>query len=104
MTQKLIIAPDGTEQYLDLTPEEEAEKALSDQEAAEEQVVVAAEIARQESINSDPGYVDLVNKLKTMTPAQWADYLTNNMTTLAQARIVIYRMGLALMAMARSLP
>lgn len=72
--------------------------------------LAAPEIAKQAAANrlatikADAGYTALIEQLKTATPAEWSTYLTNNMTTLAQARTVVYRMGLALMALARQLP
>lgn len=59
------------------------------------------EIVRVGAINDDTGLQDLVARLKSATPAQWASYLQANLVDLASARTIIYRMGLVLMLLAR---
>jgi len=48
-----------------------------------------AEEARLASYDQDAGQLDLLNRLRTATPAQIDTWLTNNVTNLAQARAVL---------------
>jgi hypothetical protein len=102
MTTKLVVGASGA-QEVELTPEEEAQRIVDAEKHATRLAADAAIAVRLDSVKADAGLQDLANKLKTMTPAEWNDYLTNNMTTLAQARVVVYRMGLALMLLARQI-
>ncbi len=49
----------------------------------------ALEAVREATITSDAGRVDLLSRLRTATAAQIDTWLTNNVTTLAQARTVL---------------
>lgn len=50
--------------------------------------IVSAE-NRKSALSSDAGYIDLLNRAKTATPQQIDNWLTSNVTNLAQARSVL---------------
>lgn len=47
------------------------------------------EQARAATFRADAGRIDLLDRLKTATPAQIDTWIDNNMTTIAQARTII---------------
>jgi len=88
--------------WLDAVQTKPTQQEVTDQIAVLE-AASGVESTRESGIVANTDYLDLVGKLKTMTPAQWQSYLTTNMTNLTEARVIVYRMGLALMLLARSL-
>ncbi len=65
----------------------------------------AARLAREAALKSNADYSDLVGKLKTSTIPEWQSYVTSNTVGLPiETRTLLYKMGLALMALARQLP
>jgi len=50
--------------------------------------VASAESSRVASIIADPGRIDLLDRLRTATPAQIDAWIDNNVTTIAAARAV----------------
>jgi len=82
-----------------------AEEQLADDNAEVVAFLSAPAAAAQEAetradeIVAAPGFADIDTNLKTMTPAEWDAYLTANMTTLEEARAIVYQLGLILMAM-----
>lgn len=89
-------------EWLDQVQTKPTEQEIIDEMAALDDAA-SVEETRMASVKGDAGFQDLLDKLKTMTPAEWQTYLDNNLTNIASAKVVIYRMGLALMLLARGL-
>lgn len=69
-------------------------------EVARLDALAATESQRIASVRQDTEFVDVLNKLTSMTPAQWKA-ITDNISDLNQARTMFYRMGLVLMLLAQ---
>lgn len=53
------------------------------------QTEASAEASRVNSIRTDSGRIDLLNRLKTATPAQIDSWIDTNVTNIASARTVL---------------
>jgi hypothetical protein len=75
-------------EWLDATTTKPTEQEVLDK-IAELNAATDAENTRITGFKNDTGQMDLANRLNTATPAQIDTWLTNNVTTLAQARTVL---------------
>lgn len=57
--------------------------------------------ARIAALVADPTREDLVSKLRDATPEQIKNYITNNVTNLAEARVLLTKMALVLATLVR---
>ena len=85
-----VVGPGGTT-HRDLTPEEIAQRDTD--RAAYEQRLAArqAAAARENTYVADTERADLLNRLRSATPAEIDAYIDNNVANLAQARTVLKR-------------
>lgn len=85
--------------WLDQVQTKPTEQEVNDK-ISELMVAESAETQRIDSVKLEPDLVDLLLKVRTMTPAQWKT-ITEGVTTIAQAQAMFYRMGLLLMLLVR---
>ena len=98
---KQIIGADGSIQIVPLTPDEEAQALLDASNAATMQATLDAATARKATFLSDTDYQDLLNRLASATPAQIKNYVANNVTDLASAKMLMTKILLLISLIAR---
>lgn len=95
---KCIVGADGTQQMVELTPEEYAQKAT---DAAAHDAANTQEqnrIAREGTFLAQPDRVDMLARLRQATPAQIDAYVDANVANIAQAR-AMFKQVLKLLAL-----
>lgn len=96
---------DGTSyagiEWLDSSTTKPTEQEIND-EIARLDTVEAAEVQHIDSVKQDAELVDILDRLNSLTPAQWRT-MVDGIATLADARTMFYRMGLVLMILAREI-
>jgi hypothetical protein len=75
-------------EWLDETQTKPTEQEILDK-IVELNAAADAEHTRITNFKNDPGQMDLADRLNTATPQQIDTWLTNNVTTMAQARNVL---------------
>lgn len=84
---------DGAVGYLIVNdvPQSALDAAIADFDVTAYQQTQAAELSRKAAIKTDALRTDLLNRLKSATPAQISNYVDNSVTDLASARVMFKR-------------
>ena len=89
MADRKLVVVNGVATYVDLTPEDVAQRAIDQDSANAAAIVNAAEDARQQGLRSDADAADFVNQVHGKTAAQVKNYVQNNVTDLASAKLLL---------------
>lgn len=94
--KNVIVSSDGTITLVDPTPEEIAAKELMAEQVLAQRQAREALKTREQTFVADTDRQELLNQLLTATPAQIKNYVNNNVTDLASAKILLSKIILLL--------
>lgn len=97
---KCVIGPDGRQTYVELTPEEEAQRLADEQEHLERKAAREAEDTRLSTYTADTDRQEFLDKLKTMTAAEIKTFMRSRIdaagvSDLASAKACMARLETA---------
>lgn len=90
--RKLVVGADGTATYVDLSPVDLAQQPIDAAAAA----AVTANVQRLQALRSDVDAIDFETQLRGKTNVQVKNYVQNNVTDLASAKLLLAKVLLYL--------
>ncbi len=91
MADKLVVGADGVATTVPLSDADLAQQTIDDANFSSASVAAAEEKTRTDTFRTDADRVDVLNRLKTATAAQIRQYVNNNVTDLASAKLMLAR-------------